>query len=47
LDHLEASMESGVLTVTNPTRFSATATIRVRGGKTSQVELPPGGTFSK
>ncbi|MCX6970712.1 MAG: hypothetical protein NTV93_11275 [Verrucomicrobia bacterium] len=47
LDHLEVSMESGVLSVTNPTGFSATATIRVRGGKTCQVQLPPGGTFVK
>ena len=46
LDHLEVSMENGVISVTNPTLYDAVATIRVRGGVTHQMQLPPGGSCS-
>jgi hypothetical protein len=39
-------MENGVISVTNPTRYDAVATIRVRGGAIDQLQLPPGGSCS-
>jgi hypothetical protein len=35
-----------VISVTNPTRYASVVTIRVRGGNTQQMQLPPGGTSS-
>jgi len=42
LDHLEATLEKGEISVTNPTAYAAAVTIRVRGKATHQMQLPPG-----